>query len=57
MNNGVEVSREIPRLTHPEIFLNEFYPPMCCKVVDSATAKVIHDNDLAAEADHQIDKM
>jgi hypothetical protein len=57
MNNGIEASREIPRFTCPEIFLNEFYAPMCRKVVDSATAKIIHDNDLATEADHQIDKM
>ena len=57
MNNGIEASREIPRFTCPEIFRNEFYAPVCRKVVDCATAKIIHDNDLAAEADHQIDKM
>jgi hypothetical protein len=50
MNNGIEASREIPRFTCPKIFLNEFYAPMCRKVVDSATAKIIHDNDLATEA-------
>ena len=57
MNNGIEPSREIPRVTYPEIFLDEFYAPMCGKVVDSAAAKVIHDHDLAADADHMIDKM
>ena len=30
---------------------------MCRQVVDSAAAKIIHDDDLAAEADHMIDKM
>jgi hypothetical protein len=57
MNNGIEASRKIPRFTCPEIFLDEFYAPMCWKVIDSATAKIIDDNDPLAEADHQIDKM
>ena len=57
MNKGIEASREMPRFTCPKIFLNEFYAPMCRQVVDSAAAKVIHDHNLAAEADHQIDKM
>ncbi len=50
-------SRKIPRFTCPEIFLNEFYAPICRQVFDFATAKIIHDNDPVAEADHQIDKM
>jgi len=50
MNNGIEPSREIPRVTCPEIFLDEFYAPMCGKVVDSATAKVVDDHNLVAEA-------
>jgi hypothetical protein len=57
MNNGVEVPDEIPPFTCPKISLNEFYTPMSRQVVDSATTKIIHDNDLAAEADDQIDKM
>jgi hypothetical protein len=57
MNNGIEASREVPRFACPEIFLNEFYAPMCRKVIDSTTAKIIHDYDLAAKAGDQIDKM
>jgi hypothetical protein len=57
MNDGIEASREILRFTCSEIFLNKFHAPMCRQVVGSATAKIIHDNDLAAEADYQIDKM
>jgi hypothetical protein len=57
MNDGIEASCEIPRVTGSEISLNEFYAPMCRQVVGSAAAEIIHDNDLATEADHQIDKM
>jgi hypothetical protein len=57
MNKGIEASREIPRFTGPKIFLNEFYALMCREVVGSAAAKIIHDNDPAAETNHQIDKM
>jgi hypothetical protein len=57
MNNGIGPPRETPRFTCPEIFPNEFYALMCWKVIDSAAAKIIHDNDLAAEAYHQVDKM
>ena len=57
MNDGIEASCEIPRFTGSEIFLNEFHARMLRQVVDSATAKIVHHNDLAAEADHQIDKM
>jgi hypothetical protein len=57
VNYGVEPSRKILRFTCPEIFLNEFYAPMCRKIVGSATAKIIHDYDLDTGADHQIDKM
>ena len=57
MNNGIEASREIPRFTCPKIFLNELYAPMSRQVVGSATAKIVHRNDLAAETDYQIDKM
>jgi hypothetical protein len=57
MNEGIEASREILGFTSSEIFLNEFHAPMCRQVVGSATAKIVHHNDLAAEADHQIDKV
>jgi hypothetical protein len=57
MNNGIEASHEISRFTGPKIFLNEFYAPMCREVVGCAAAKIIYNNDLATEADHQIDKM
>ena len=57
MNDGIEASLEILRFTSSEIFLNKLHAPMCRQVVGSATAKVVHHNDLAAEADHQIDKM
>ena len=57
MNDGIEASREILHFASSEIFLNESHAAMCWQVVGSATAKIIHDNDLAAEADHQIDKM
>jgi len=57
MNNGIEAPREILRFTGPEIFLNEFYIPICRKVVGSTAAKIIHDDNLATEADHQINKM
>jgi hypothetical protein len=57
MNDSVELSREIPSFTGSEIFLNEFHARMRRQIVDSATAKIVHHNDLAAEAEHQIDKM
>jgi hypothetical protein len=57
MNNGIKASYEIPRFTGPKILLNEFYAPMCREVVCSAAVKIIHDNDVSTEADHQIDKM
>jgi hypothetical protein len=57
MNKGIEASREIPRFTCPQIFLNKFYAPIRRKVFDTAAAKIVHDNDLAAETNHQVDKM
>jgi hypothetical protein len=57
MNNGIEASHEISRFTGVKIFLNQFYAPMYREVVGSAAAKIIHDDDLATEADHQVDKM
>jgi len=57
MNDGIEAAREILHFTSSEIFLNESHAPMCRQVVGSATAKIVHDNNLAAEVDHQINKM
>src|SRR5437868_14326839 len=56
MNNGIEASREIPRFTCPKIFLNELYAPMSRQVVGSATAKIVHRNDLAAETAYRMVK-
>jgi len=57
MNKGIEASREVRRFTAPKILLDQFYVSMCREVVRAATAKIIHHNDLATQADNKIDKM